>query len=56
VSEDYGFTKLLQEHIAITNPDIDSEELVNWINTQYEEHVLYGRERFRFINIIQQSL
>jgi hypothetical protein len=48
VSEDYGFTKLLQEHITTTAPDIDSEGLVNWINTEYEEHVLYNRERFRF--------
>jgi hypothetical protein len=52
-SEDWVFVEnIVKKHILFPDADhskINSEELVNWINTQYEEHVLYGRERFRFI-------
>lgn len=35
--------------VAPTKEEIRSEDLTEWINTQYSEHVLYNRERFRFV-------
>lgn len=35
--------------VAPTEEEIRSEDLTEWINTQYSEHVLYNRERFRFV-------
>jgi len=35
--------------VARTEEKIGSEDLVNWVNKQYAEHVLHNRERFRFV-------
>ncbi len=35
--------------VAPTKEEIRSEDLAEWINTQYSEHVLYNRERSRFV-------
>jgi hypothetical protein len=35
--------------VAPTEEEIRSEDLTVWINMQYAEHILYNRERFRFV-------
>ena len=41
--------KVVFKTVARTEEKIGSEDLVKWVNEQYEEHVLYNRERFHFL-------